>query len=236
MPAVEIPTGRTTEASIAKMKETLEWLLENLNHFNVRQLYTEYCQITSEAGETQIDGPLLVMYDKQVTPVLRLKMGYDTAIDTFLFQLFDKSGAVTVSIDSNGKAVFSGSLNAATGTFSGSLSAATGTFSGNISTALDAYVGKNLHLGPAGTFDTRVIYFNDYMNITAKADSGWVIQFNCGYLDFIGAIRGSWGFTNASVSGLESSGYVKGTGISGSFTTADGKTVTVSNGLITGIS
>jgi hypothetical protein len=42
-------------------------------------------------------------------------------------------------------------------------------------------------------------------------------------------------FGGSSVEGLEKSGYIKGTGVSGSFTSSDGKTVSVSNGLITSI-
>ncbi|HBY19929.1 MAG TPA: hypothetical protein DEG71_02805 [Clostridiales bacterium] len=118
---------------------------------------------------------------------------------------------------------------------------------GVINVITDIHVGKNLYLGSTETLaTTKTIYFNDYMNIVAKADSGWVIQFNCGYLDFIGSIRGAWGFSGASVSGLENSGYATETwvtlgyqpkisGATGSFTTADSKTVTVSNGIITSI-
>jgi hypothetical protein len=219
MPIEPFRDGASVEDTIAMLKKTLSWLMANLDHDNVKRLYTEYCQISSQAGETQISGPLILMYDKQEPPVLRRKIGYNTGSSVFVDEWYNPSGVLTAYIDTDGKLIVEQGL-----------------FKGNITTLLDAYIGKNLHLGAGGTSDTRVIYFNDYMNIVAKADGGWVIQFNCGYLDFIGAIRGSWGFSNASVSGLENSGYVKGTGTSGSFTTADGKTVTVSNGLITGIS
>jgi hypothetical protein len=84
-----------------------------------------------------------------------------------------------------------------------------GTITGvTINVNTDLNVGNNIHLGPAGTSDTRVIYFNDYMNITAKADNGWVIQFYCGILDFTGNVHGDWQFSTASrVAGLESHGY-----------------------------
>jgi len=199
-------------------------LLGNLDHMNVRRLYTNYCDIKSADGETVIDGPLLMMYDKQATPVLRLMLGYDSATSKFVFNMYDAAGSLTLTLNSSGEAVFAG----------------------NISTLKDAFVGNNLHLGAGGTSTTRVIYFNDYMNITAKADSGWVIQFNCGILEFIGTLRGEWGFSSASVTGLEDSGYAteswvtsnyqpKISGATGSFTTVDGKTVSVSNGIVTSI-
>jgi len=107
---------------------------------------------------------------------------------------------------------------------------------GSISVATDAYIGNNLYLGTLTAVGTiKTIYFNDNMNIAAVDTAAWTLELNCGYLEFIGSIRGDWAFSAAYVSGLENSGYVKGTGVSGSFTTVDGKTVTVDNGLITSI-
>lgn len=83
------------------------------------------------------------------------------------------------------------------------------TFSGDIITQKNAYVGDNLYLGNQNLSDTKKIFFNNYMNIEAKADGGWVIKFNCGILDFLGSIRGEWYFNNAYVGGLENSGYAK---------------------------
>ena len=84
-----------------------------------------------------------------------------------------------------------------------------GSFGGNIKTDKNAYVGGNLFLGEQDVSVTKKIWFNNYMNIEAKADSGWVIKFNCGILEFLGSMRGEWSFNNAYVSGLEYSGYVK---------------------------
>jgi len=100
---------------LARMRKDLCFLLENLDHLNVKRLYTEYCDIRSKDGETIIDGPTLHMYDKQATPVLRLQMGYDpdTALD-FVFAMFNKSGVKTVGIDSNGDATFTGTITGGT--------------------------------------------------------------------------------------------------------------------------
>jgi|LSQX01.3.fsa_nt_gb hypothetical protein len=83
------------------------------------------------------------------------------------------------------------------------------TFSGDITTQKNAHVGDDLYLGKQNSSDTKKIWFNNYMNIEAKADGGWVIKFNCGILEFIGSMRGEWYFNNAYVGGLENSGYVK---------------------------
>jgi hypothetical protein len=111
---------------------------------------------------------------------------------------------------------------------------------GVINVATDVNIGNNIYLGNISNISSiKTIYFNDYMNIKAHPtyDGGaWVIQFNCGVLHFIGNIKGDWSFNTAYVSGLENSGYIKGTGVNGSFTSADGKTINVSNGLITSVS
>lgn len=64
--------GNDIPGSLAKIQRYLKWFTDCLDHFNVKRLYTEYCSIQSENGETEIAGPLLVMKDKQATPVIRL--------------------------------------------------------------------------------------------------------------------------------------------------------------------
>jgi hypothetical protein len=120
VPEVIIKDGLTNEDTLAKIKKTLTWLLANLDHENVRRLYTEYCQISSAEGETQISGPLLLMYDKQGTPVLRVKMGYDKDTNDFVHQLMNASGNITYSVDSNGDLIVE------RGTFKGKITIGTG--------------------------------------------------------------------------------------------------------------
>ena len=110
MPTVDIREGMNIEDTVAKLKKTLTYLLESLDHFNVKRLYTEYCKIQSENGETEIAGPLILMHDRQGTPVLRLKMGYDADTSDFVFELYDPSGNKTVYLDSNGTEVLDGKL------------------------------------------------------------------------------------------------------------------------------
>jgi hypothetical protein len=117
-------TVREMEKALASVITSMNnWgntFLHFLNHLNVTELYTEYCDIKSEDGETQIDGPLILMYDKQGTPVLRLKEGYDPVSDDFVFQLYNAAGNLTVNIDSNGD------LSVERGTFKGSITIGTG--------------------------------------------------------------------------------------------------------------
>ena len=99
--------GQLTE-QVARMRKELSWLLENLDHLNVKRLYTEYCQIQSEEGETVIDGPQLLMYDKQITPQLRLEQGYDSVTGDFLFKLYNSAGANVLGLSSAGEISLSG--------------------------------------------------------------------------------------------------------------------------------
>lgn len=100
----------------AETVDDLKWRLNkfsdtffrNLTHVNVKKLYTEYCSIRSEEGETQIIGPLVKMWDKQATPELRLQMGYDSGTSDFSFNLFDVDGNQTVTLSSTGQFLLTG--------------------------------------------------------------------------------------------------------------------------------
>jgi hypothetical protein len=185
--------GKTDKETIQNLFDCIELMRKEFLNFaryidsdNVTEINTNQTTVKSDKGTTQIKGPLLLMYDKQTIPILRLQMGYDPVLNKFVFQMYDAAGNLTLSENDAGEAVFAG----------------------NISTDKDAYVGKNLHLGPGGSSETRVIYFNDFMSILAKYEGGYVIQLNCGILDFIGNIHGEWEFSTAEfIDGLESHGY-----------------------------
>jgi hypothetical protein len=103
-----------------EVMEHLRFLLGSLDSDNVKRLNTNRTSIRSNAGETVINGPLLVMKDKQSVPVIRLQMGYDPASLDFVFNLMNAAGDVTVNIDS------SGNLTVERGTFKGSITIGTG--------------------------------------------------------------------------------------------------------------
>src|SRR4030042_1912286 len=132
------------EDGIVRMQKDLNYLLTHLDHQNVRTLYTEYCDIRSEGGETVIDGPVLKMYDS--SGIMRLFAGYDssnvaptTATSDFVFRLFDANGNMTISLNSSGQAVFAG----------------------DIYTSKSIYIGTDIHLGSSdNTVDNRNIYFH----------------------------------------------------------------------------
>lgn len=139
MPAVELQNGLTDADTLAKMKKTLSWLLANLDHWNVKRLYTEYCQVSSENGETQILGPLLIMKDQAGTT--RLVMGYDKENDKFVFNMYDASGNLTITENDSGEAIFSG----------------------NIQTLKDAYIGDNLYVGDMESGQKAILLFNSLL-------------------------------------------------------------------------
>ncbi len=104
------PDSTDIRDELIKLKRTLEYFGQNLNHRNVKTLFTEYCQIQSEDGETVIDGPLILMYSATDSTTLRLEMGYDSS--EFVFNLYNLAGVQTVHMDSSGNAAFTGTITA----------------------------------------------------------------------------------------------------------------------------
>jgi hypothetical protein len=103
-----------TVDQLVKLNRNLQYMFGHLDHDNIDRIYTNYCQVGSALGETEIDGPTLKMYGTPAlegttsTGVLRLKMGYSTADSDFVFQLFDEAGRAAVSLNSTGQLVLSG--------------------------------------------------------------------------------------------------------------------------------
>jgi hypothetical protein len=186
MPTVDLPypqqgkddkeTIRNLTDVVVRLRKELEFLLQSLDHDNVKQLYTEYCQITSEAGETQISGPLILMYDKQEPPVLRRRIGYDPDSTLFVDEWYNPSGVLTAYIDSNGK------LIVVDGEFKGTIDIGSGNFtvdaSGNVTVKTDMTVGNNLYVGLGVTGDKKiqltdtvkfvVNYLSNYLTVYAS--------------------------------------------------------------------
>lgn len=130
------------EDGVLRLQKDLNFMLTHLDERNVKRLYTEYCNIQSEDGETEIDGPLLIMRSEGSTTI-RLKAGWDEASSEFVFNLYSADGSPTIELDSTGDAVFRGSLN----------------------TAEDVYVGNRIFLGwngstavPLAALSTRGMY------------------------------------------------------------------------------
>lgn len=99
---------------VIEQDRKLSWITSKLDSKNVKRLDTNETSIKSADGETVINGPILQMYDKQATPVLRLKQGYDAVTGDFVYSMYNKAGTQTVGIDSNGNATFTGTISAST--------------------------------------------------------------------------------------------------------------------------
>lgn len=111
MAKMGLPVYEFNEDGFNKMRKDLNFLFKNLDHSNVKRLYTEYCDIQSENGETIISGPLMTMLGTGSTTV-RMKLGYDEVTDDFIFNLFNTAGVTTISLDANGDALFTGTITA----------------------------------------------------------------------------------------------------------------------------
>jgi hypothetical protein len=110
---------KSLENAFIDLTQQYLFLLKHLDSSNVKNVVTESTSIRSRHGETTIQGPLLIMKDKQGTPVVRLKMGYDKDSTDFVHQLMNAAGDVTISLDSNGDLVVE------RGTFKGSITIGT---------------------------------------------------------------------------------------------------------------
>lgn len=120
MSSFKFQEGPTTEDTLKMLLEALNWMMSKLDSRNVKRLDTNETHIASKDGETVISGPLLLMYDKQGVPVLRVKMGYDADSLDFVFQLMNATGDITIDIDSNGN------ITVERGTFKGSITIGSG--------------------------------------------------------------------------------------------------------------
>jgi len=279
MSIMELRDGPSVEDTIAMLKRTLNWLMANLDHDNVKRLYTEYCSIQSANGETQIDGPVLKMSDKQTVPVLRLQMGYDSVQAKFVFEIYDPNGKKSVYLDENGTQVLDGQLlitylakvllHAYKDTYGGvlkifdiggNLNAKIGVESGagvntggtmilydDVPSGADPINYQRVEIGILGSNHSGIINLNTNDNVgrlIMKADDG------TGGGDVVSSIL-LWGDLSSSYIS-SSGGYIANqtiatqpwadgkfqpiiSGASGSFTTADGKTVSVLGGIITSI-
>jgi hypothetical protein len=119
------------EDGFMRLQKDIDALINNrnLDHQHIGRLYTEYCDIRSENGETIIEGPTLKMYDRQAVPVKRLQMGYNSADADFNLTIYDAAGNPTIYLNSTGEAVYAG----------------------NVITGKNAYVGDDLYLGSTAT-------------------------------------------------------------------------------------
>ena len=139
-PVTNMETLDDIRDEVIAMQRKLDYFSQNLNHHNVKQLYTEYCDIQSAAGETVIDGPLILMYSATDSTTLRLRMGYDSS--EFVFELYDLAGNEVISLDSSGDAVFSGSMR----------------------TSEEAYIGRNIYIANSSDSPSTDVYRGLWIN------------------------------------------------------------------------
>lgn len=118
----ENPQGGNIEDVLIKLYKTLTVMFSNLDSKNIKSIETGKTKISSENGYCEIDGAQLVMRDKN--GVERLKMGSDKS-GNFIFVLKNTAGYNSLSLSSNGNAVFSG----------------------DIKTKKDAEIGNTLYIG-----------------------------------------------------------------------------------------
>jgi hypothetical protein len=243
-PRFTYDSNLTPQQNMEALIPKINHLLATLDSTNVKRINTSETVIRSKDGETRIAGPLLLMYDKQVTPELRLRMGYDADSGKFLFQLNDVDGNNTIGLSDTGEFLLSGKplisiydnqdpavlrmkmgydvsadkfvfqMYDASGALTMSLNdVGEAVFSGNIVTAKNAYVGDNLYLGDVGqAFTTeKSIFFNGGVSISNYNDLyGYGLKVSCNTFRIEAAhidtdnidFSGNYDFSYATVTGI----------------------------------
>lgn len=244
--------------AMAKITKTLDWLNRNMDSLNVTEINTSITRVKSKDGTTTIQGPLIVM--KDASGVTRLKMGYDASTNKFVYQMFDESGVETVGITSAGKGKItageiSGSLITG-GTISGA-SIIGGTLENTGAQTKTRITGGGLdfinQVGGGTLNIPKISMFvefdgngnfrftnNDHENTTMYlTDSKFIVDSDVPIEE---NINGSKTITAPSGIALQTgsltwNGQQVATlnGATGTFTTADSKTVIVVNGIVQSI-
>jgi len=245
-----------SEDGFLRMKKDLEYIMRNLDHRNVKRLYTEFCDIQSEDGETVIEGPLIKQYASGST-TLRLKEGYNPASSVFEFALYNSAGIQTVGIDSSGNAAFTGKITGSeivAGTITGSTinggTLTVGT-SNIVKISEDVNNGQIQFIYSDGTTACRMYFSSSFwalggQSVIINPNSLWIwpsseLHINADNIMVIPDggkfYYGGPSSTNevATRGWVSGQGYITGTaGETGSFTIG-AATIVISDGLVTSI-
>ena len=174
------------------------------------ELYTDLVSILSEDGTLKIEGNLITMYDKN--EVLRFQAG--TNGNTYLFSLYNEQGKRTAYMDDNGNLTICGIFK------TGEDGEARTVIDGN---GIQSYNDKNQLHGLVSNPDNKHADFALYYNGSE-------------YFKIYNPIGGATLFCNGNaILRMNGSGANFVHGANGSYVTADGKTVTVTGGIITDI-
>lgn len=206
------------ETAIIKLQKNLTWILEHLDSTNVKTLNTNRTEIKSEDGATQIDGAQLVMKDKNGRQRVLIGKGKN---GEFRFQLLNKNGRETMTLKEDGSAIFQGDIQGAT---------IRGSSIESTSIRASSIEGANIRIAP-NSYRDYIALENDGVRDTIGLYYGGT---RIGGLRMLDA--GAMEIFGSKISIGSSTGTVSiASGDSGTFLTADEKTVTVEKGVITEI-
>ena len=173
-------------------------------------LYTNLITIMSQNGKLKIEDNLITMYDGNGT--LRYQSGYDG--HKYVFELYNEQGKRTAYMDDNGNLTICGVF------MTGENGEARTVIDGN---GIQSYNDKNQLHGLVSNPDNKHADFALYYNGSE-------------YFKIYNPIGGATLFCNGNaILHMNGSGANFVHGANGSYVTADGKTVTVTGGIITDI-
>jgi hypothetical protein len=243
MPTVSLDVTRSgwggdvkeIEKAIVSLQEYLFWILQVLDSGNVKYLNTNRTVIRSEDRTTLLDGSQIKMLD--IDKDERLVMGYNSETNKYEFTMHNKSGATTITLDDDGNAVFTGKITASDiegGTITGTRIESDST----IDVETDLRVGESIYLtseddSAVGTVK-RIQMFednNDLRRVRIEAERKASDEVELKIVAGKAIISTLDGLFN----GAGERYALERAGVNGSFTTVDGKTIVVENGLIKSI-
>lgn len=182
-------------------------------------LYTNLITIMSENGKLKIEDNLITMYDGNGT--LRYQSGLNPRLGKYVFELYDESGKKSLYMDDNGNLTICGVF------MTGENGEARIVIDGN---GIQSYDENGKKAGLWCNYDRNSLcdmsLFYNGSSIFEVYNEGFAVQMRRNGKAFISTTGnestayGNWKFYN---------------GASGSYVTADGKTVTVTGGIITDI-
>lgn len=162
---VVIGDTRSIAGIFRALQEYLFWILQVLDSGNVKYLNTNKTVIRSEDITTHIDGSQLRMFD--VDKNARLVMGYNPTTKKYEFTMFNDTGNTTITLDSNGNAIFKGKITASEiegGTITGAkITGGSIKSDTTIDVETDLRVGNNVFVGEANEASgtTKKVQFYD---------------------------------------------------------------------------
>ena len=185
-------------------------------------IFTDRVEVVSDDRRLVIKNNLITMFDKNKT--LRYKAGYDSETEKYVFELYGSNGDKTLYMDDNGNLTLTGVFKTGE-TGARTVIDGNGIQSYDENGAADGFFANTSYENPNGGIHQLALY--------EHGEAVFKVYRGIGNLMYI-SLDGRTLLRRAN-DGIYFGDTVHLGGASGSYMTADGKTITVTEGLITNI-